>query len=346
MKILILSDAWHPQKSGFVNTLTYLVDGLVSLGHRVYVIHPGMFINVPCPTYPDIRLAWMPMFPGWKVRRLIDDFAPDCIHLATEGPLGIAGRMYCKKRRFRFTTSFATKFAEYINIRLHVPLSVIYAGLRWFHNGGDGLMVSTKSIRDELASKGFNNLVYWSRGVDFNLFNSHYSFQYDGYKRPIYVYFGRVSREKNLESFLGANVDGSKIIIGDGPDLEMLRRKYGGDEDVHFLGYMRGEHLASHVASADAMVFPSKTDTFGLVMIEAMACGVPVAAYPVTGPTDVVVHGKTGWLDDDLSVSMCKVLGMSPEDCFARAKDFHWERSVRQFVNNLVHKDENENGAD
>jgi glycosyltransferase involved in cell wall biosynthesis len=329
MRIALVTDAWAPQTSGVVTSMTRMRDMLVERGHTVEVFHPGMFKTVPCPTYPDIRLA---LFCGRKLSKLLDEFHPDAIHLPTEGPLGLAGARYCRKRGYPYTTTYTTKWPEYIKIRFAIPLWVTYAFLRRFHNGAAHVSVSTNSLEETLRARGITRIVRWGRGVDSALFRPRGKSAIDA-PRPVYTYMGRVAVEKNIEAFLKLNLLGTKVVIGDGPALEELRKKY---PDVRFLGKKKGEDLAAHLEAGDVFVFPSLTDTFGIVMIEAMACGLPVAAFPVEGPKDVVIQGETGWLDQDLKTAIEKALTMSPQRCREFALKCSWDRSVEQFEEILV----------
>lgn len=328
-RVAILSDAWHPQVSGVVTALGKMVRGMRDQGREVMVAHPGLFPGVPCPTYPDIRLS---VFPGRRLARMLDDFAPQAVHIPAEGPLGLAGRRWCRKRNLPFTTSFMTKFPEYINKRTGLPVGMLYRWYRWFHGAAARTTVSTPSLKQELEERGFSNLVYWGRGVDCDLFRPR-SKDLLPFARPVNLYVGRVAVEKNLEDFLSLDLPGSKVVIGDGPALKRLTRIY---PRVKFLGRKTGEDLAEHVAAADVFVFPSLTDTFGIVLIEAMASGLPVAAYPVMGPIDVVEHGRTGWLDKDLARAVHKCLDLSPRDCREHALGYSWQRSLEQYLDSLV----------
>ena len=329
MRISLITDAWAPQTSGVVTTLSRMVQGLEERGHEVQVIHPGLFRTIPCPTYPDIPVS---MPPYRKLNRMVDEFRPQAIHLPVEGPLGMAGRRYCRKRGYPFTSSITTRFPEYIRMRFGIPSSWLYAAMRWFHGPAERTMIAAPSFMAELRERGFKNLVYWTRGVELDLFKPRSKESLSG-DRPISVYLGRVAVEKNLDAFLSLDLPGSKAVIGDGPALEELTRKY---PKVNFLGRKTGLDLAVHLAAADVFVFPSLTDTFGVVLIEAMACGLPVAAFPVTGPLDVVLQGETGWLDQDLRKAVEMALTMDPERCREHALGFSWERSLDQFEANLV----------
>lgn len=329
MRICIVTDAWHPQTNGVVRTLNTTRATLVAQGHEVRVIEPGMFRNFPCPTYPEIRLAWL---PGRTVAKQLRNFKPHYVHLATEGPLGMAARSFCLQYGWPYTTSYHTQFPEYLRARLPIPLSLSYAWLRNFHGAAARTMVATPSMQNQLETRGFTKLARWSRGVDVELFRPSDAHVLD-LPRPISLYLGRVSVEKNIEDFLRLQLPGTKLVIGDGPSRIELQRKY---PQTVFVGYRFGEDLAAHIAAADVFVFPSRTDTFGLVLLEAMACGVPVAAYPVTGPIDVVKVGVTGLLSEDLRGATLGALQMNRQACRDHALQFTWEKATAQFYGNLA----------
>ena len=329
MQLALVTDAWAPQVNGVVRTLQRTRAELERLGHRVDVISPDQFRTIPCPTYPEIRLA---LWPGRKVYRELDALKPDAIHIATEGPLGRAARAWCLKRRLPFTTAYHTRFPEYVAARLAVPLSWTYAIVRRFHAPATRVMVATQSIESELVERGFANISRWTRGVDLELFHPGERAPLD-LPRPIHLYVGRVAVEKNIGAFLDLQLPGSKVVIGDGPQLAALKAQYPG---VHFLGAKYGPDLARHVAAGDVFVFPSLTDTFGLVMLEAMACGLPVAAFPVAGPKDVVREGEVGALDWDLAKAVERALALPPAACRLYAQGFSWEAATRQFLANLA----------
>jgi len=329
VKIAMVTDAWHPQISGVVTTLAQTIEELGKLGHDVLAVHPNLFRStIPCPTYPQIRLVVNPYF---RVARLLDDFQPHCIHLVTEGPLGLAGRAYCVRRSYPFTTSFTTRFDEYIAMRFPVPASPVFRLLRWFHSRAARVMLSSKPLKEELESKGFRNVALWPRGVDTDRFRPRDKNFLPG-ERPVQLYVGRVAVEKSIEDFLRVNLPGTKYVVGDGPALDRLRREY---PDTRFTGAKTGDDLARHYAAADVLVFPSRTDTFGIVMLEAMACGVPVAAYPVRGPVDIVRQGVTGWMDEDLQKAVERALTLDSRACRPFALRFSWQRSAERFVDNL-----------
>jgi glycosyltransferase involved in cell wall biosynthesis len=329
MRIMIVTDAWFPQTNGVVSTLSQTAAWLVRFGHDVKVLTPQDFRSIACPTYPEIRLS---LFPYRKVKQEIGAFAPQALHIATEGPLGLSARRFCIKRGVRFTTSYHTQFPQYLRARFPIPLKVSYGALRRFHGAGARCMVSTASMRTELAAQGFKNLACWQRGVDTEKFKPGPK-DFLQLPRPIAAYVGRVAVEKNIDAFLGMPWHGSKIVIGDGPERARLQSQY---PDAVFTGYQFGDSLARHLAAADVMVFPSRTDTFGLVNLEAMACGVPVAAYPVTGPIDVIEDGVTGALGDDLAAAAVRALDVDPVACRTRALKSGWDISSREFENNLV----------
>ena len=329
MKIAIVTDAWRPQTNGVVKTLSTTADGLRALGHDVAVIEPNQFKTFPCPTYPEIRLAWLPYR---RLSQLLEEFGPDAIHIATEGTLGGAARKWCLRRRFPFTTSYHTQFPEYVRARAPIPLAVSYAHLRRFHSAAARTMVATPAMQQLLESRGFRNIVRWTRGVDVSLFKPRDKGYLD-LPRPIAMYVGRVAVEKNIEAFLALELPGTKVVVGDGPARAGLEAKYPA---ARFVGYRFGEELAAHVAAADVFVFPSRTDTFGLVLLEAMACGVPVAAYPVTGPIDVVTRGVTGELSEDLRAATLAALELDPQRCRAYALENTWENATRQFLSHLA----------
>jgi glycosyltransferase involved in cell wall biosynthesis len=328
MRIAVVTDAWRPQTNGVVKTLSTTAATLEKLGHRVLVVEPGAFRTFPCPTYPEIRLAWLPYR---KLSDLLKEFEPEAIHIATEGTLGTAARKWCLRHRFPFTTSYHTQFPEYVRARAPVPIGLSYAYLKHFHAAAARTMVATASMQEQLESRGFSKLTRWSRGVDLELFKPREK-NFLNLPRPISMYMGRVAVEKSIEDFLHLDLPGTKVVVGDGPARPAMQARH---RDVVFTGYKFGEELARHVAAADVFVFPSKTDTFGLVLLEAMASGVPVAAYPVAGPIDVVVNGRSGALDTNLRAAIERAIQVSPRDCRQYALNFTWEAATRQFFDNL-----------
>jgi glycosyltransferase involved in cell wall biosynthesis len=328
MRIIIVTDAWFPQTNGVVSTLAQTAAWLGRFGHEVRIITPRDFRNIACPTYPEIRLS---ILPYTKVKRSTLGFAPQALHIATEGPLGLSARRFCLEAGMRFTTSYHTQFPQYLRARFPIPLKLSYRALRRFHGAAVRCMVSTASVRRDLSSHGFENLATWRRGVDTETFKP-YPKDFLALPRPIAAYVGRVAVEKNIDAFLKMAWTGSKVVIGDGPERARLEKQY---PCATFLGYRFGQDLAMNLAAADVMVFPSRTDTFGLVNLEAMACGVPVAAYPVTGPIDVVEDGVTGALDADLAAAARRALRIDPAACRAHALKSGWDVCSREFENNL-----------
>jgi glycosyltransferase involved in cell wall biosynthesis len=324
MRIAIVTDAWAPQVNGVVQTLSRTRDQLIAMGHEILMVTPAGRRTVPMPTYPEIRLA---LFPGRSVRCDLDEFGPDAVHIATEGPLGLAARRYCIRNGRPFTTAYHTQFPDYVRARFPVPISWTVRLLRWFHCRAVRTMVPTQGVADKLARRGFENLVIWSRGVDTTLFTPGERFDY-GMPGPVWIYMGRVAVEKNIGAFLELELPGSKVVIGGGPDRERLAAEH---PDTLFLGFRFGPELARYLAGGDVFVFPSTTDTFGLVMLEAMACGLPVAALPVDGPIDVVRHGETGMLDEDLRSACLAALRLDRNVCRRFAESRSWRRATAQF---------------
>jgi glycosyltransferase involved in cell wall biosynthesis len=339
LKILIVTDAWAPQVNGVVRTLEILSRDLAALGHTVRMVTPLGRRTFPLPTYPEIRLAF---FQKRALTREIQDFAPDAVHIATEGSLGLAARRICIRHGIAFTTAFHTRFAEYVHARFRmVPERVVWRWLRWFHRPATAVMVATPTLRDELAGHGFPHLKLWSRGVDTEKFRPIAGARH-AYEDPVWIYVGRVAVEKNIEAFLACDLPGTKIVVGDGPARTALAQKY---PHVKFPGALSGEALTRAYAGSDVFVFPSRTDTFGLVMLEALACGLTVAAYPVEGPRDVVGPGVAGGadvavLDEDLQKACLGALtlrryprALSPR-AFAEARS--WRACTLQFLSNIV----------
>lgn len=329
MRILIVTDAWKPQVNGVVRTLTETSRELIQFGHQVDMITPLEFNTLPCPTYPDIRLS---ILPYRQVARRIAELAPHAIHIATEGPLGLAARRYCLRHKLAFTTAYHTRFPEYIAARTRLPLSISYAWMRHFHNAGAATMVPTQSIADDLRARGFTKVVLWSRGVDTSLFTPGTRERLDESTAPRFVYIGRVAVEKNIEAFLKLDLPGSKWVVGDGPLMARLQREY---PEVHFAGVFPQNELARFYRAADVFVFPSLTDTFGLVLLEAMACGTPVAAYPVAGPLDVVGNSGAGVLAEDLRQACLDAMKIDRSHVRRIAEGFSWTAAARQFEQHL-----------
>ena len=329
MKIMIVTDAWKPQVNGVVRTLQTTARELQAMGHVVDFLTPLEFSTLPCPTYPDIRLS---LFPGGKVVRRLSAFDPDALHIATEGPLGIAARRFALKHDLPFTTAYHTRFPEYIRARTGVPLTWTYALLRWFHGPSASVMAPTEVVRRDLESHGFSKVVTWSRGVDLDIFKPQRSGRLKS-EPPIFLYVGRVAVEKNIEAFLRLDLPGSKWVAGVGPASKRIQAQY---PNVNYLGVLDQHELARVYASADVFVFPSKTDTFGLVLLEAMACGLPVAAYPVTGPLDVIGNSPSaGVMHEDLRTACLEALKLRREDAVAHARKFSWRAATEQFLAHL-----------
>ena len=328
MRILVATDAWHPQVNGVVRTYERLAVELAALGVEMTVLAPHEFRTLPCPTYPEIRLA----LPGpARIAARFRAVKPDAVHIATEGPLGWMARRYCRKRGIRFTTSFHTRFPEYLNQRFAIPTTWTGAVLRHFHNAGSGLMAATPSLARELESQGFESVLPWTRGVDTTLFRPRPVRLFgDG---PVFLYVGRIAAEKSITAFLDLDLPGRKVVVGGGPQLDELTARY---PDVLFTGKRTGEALAECYASADAFVFPSRTDTFGMVLLEAMASGLPVAALPVCGPQDVVTNGVTGVLSNDLRAAALAALSLDRDRVRAKAAEYSWENAARLFLANIT----------
>lgn len=328
MRVLIATDAWHPQVNGVVRTLTSLAASARALGVEVTFLTPEGFPSIPVPTYPGLRLA-LPRPRG--IARRIAQAEPDAIHIATEGSIGYLVRRYCLARGLPFTTSYTTRFPEYISVRLGIPEAWIYTPLRRFHAAATVTMVSTPSLTAELKARGFTNLGMWTRGVDTELFKPERAIDL-GLPRPIFVCVGRIAVEKNLEAFLSLDLPGSKIVIGQGPQEAELRHRF---PDAKFLGLLDEKVLPAYLAGSDVFVFPSKTDTFGVVQLEALACGVPVAAFPVTGPRDVIGGDPVGVLHEDLRAACMGAPHVSRTSCRSFALTRSWEASARQFIGHI-----------
>ena len=328
MKVMIVTDAWSPQVNGVVTTLGKIGEGLNRLAHEVRFVTPQLFKSIPCPTYPEIRLSLLP-YAG--VSRQIESFKPDAIHIATEGPLGLAARRYCLKREIAFTSAFHTRFAEYVHARIRIPVDLTYRWLRNFHAPSRALMVPTPSVQRELQARGFTNTVAWTRGVDTQMFTPGARDALAG-RRPIFLYVGRVAVEKNVEAFLKLDLPGTKWVVGEGPLRAQLERRY---PHVYFAGIKTPAELAKYYRAADVFVFPSVTDTFGLVLLEALACGTPVAAFPVLGPIDVIGDSGAGVLHEDLGVACLRALEISRHKARSYAERFSWQVSIDQFVRHL-----------
>ena len=334
-RILVVSDAWTPQVNGVVRTLAAVVEHLRRWGDTVEVIGPDRFLNAPTPGYPEIRLAVAP----WRgLARMADAFRPDSVHISTEGPLGWAMRRLCLRRGWAFTTCFHTKFPDYLHARTRIPTALSWAVLRRFHAPAGSVFCATPSLARELASRGFKHVVPWSRGVDLDLFHPGAAGQsevetWEALPRPLYLYAGRIAVEKNIAAFLSLDLPGSKVVVGDGPARAALARRFPA---AHFTGWRENGALARAYAAADVFVFPSRTDTFGLVLLESLAAGTPVAAYPVTGPLDVIGKAPVGALDADLRAACLRALHVDRSVCRAHAERFSWAACARRFRDGLV----------
>ena len=328
MKVLVATDAWHPQVNGVVRTYERLAQEAVHLGFEVSFLAPSQFRTVPLPTYPEIRLALaLPRTIG----HAIEHARPDFLHIATEGPIGLMMRSYCRKRHLPFTTSYHTRFPEYVRARLPVPERWCYALQRRFHNSGTGTFVATQSLANDLQARGFDRLMHWSRGVDTKLFHPRDVREFGN--GPVFLYVGRIAVEKNIKAFLDLDLPGRKVLVGSGPQTAELSRRY---PDALFTGPKQGEALARAYASADVFVFPSLTDTFGLVLLEALASGVPVAAFPVSGPQDVITDPEVGVLNQDLKQAALAALHLDRDAARTFALGYSWENSARQFIENML----------
>ena len=330
MRLALVTDAWHPQQNGVVRVLESVLRLLEADGHETLVISPEQFTTIPCPTYPEIPLA---VLPGKGVAARLEQIAPDAIHLATEGPLGWAARSWCVRNKFPFTTAYHSKFPEYLQARTGLPLFIPSAGMRHFHAPSAGVLVPSPNVFTELQDWKFKSLKLWSHGVDQSAFKPGPKTAFEGLPRPIFINIGRVTVDKNLEAFLDLDLPGSKVVVGSGPQRKELMAKY---PDAHFIVVSGDEALAACYNGADVFVFPSKTDTFGLVMLEALACGVPVAAYPVTGPKDVIEDSAAGILSEDLRQAALDAMSIDPAICIKRAAEFPWSIVKDQFVANLA----------
>ncbi len=335
MRILIASDAWHPQINGVVRVLDTTRRYLEEEGHKVLVVGPQQFRSVPAPGYREVRLA---VFPGSGLRGILEEFRPDAVHIPVEGPIGLSMRRICLKEGWHFTTSYHTRFGDYVHHRTGIDPNHGHVLQRWFHNAGDRLMVQTRSLEAELAGRGYRNIVRWGRGVDLDAFRSwrgEAGFDPDflGLPRPIFMYLGRVAMEKGLEDFFKLDLPGSKVVVGDGPSLKGYKAAW---PDVHFLGYRHGQDIARHLSAADVFVMPSRFETFGMVVLEALACGTPVAAYPVRGPADIVGDADIGVLSEDLRQASLDALAVDRGKCREFAGTYSWEEATRQFSGNLI----------
>ena len=328
MKIAIVTDAWLPQVNGVVTTYRKTIEELKHRGYKVMTVTPEQFRTIPCPSYPEIPLS---LVRTASIRARLQEYAPDSIHIATEGPLGWAARRACIKDNLPFSTSYHTRFPEYLRMRLPLPLTLSYAVMRRFHNRAERIMVSSARLKNELENKGFRNVSLWSRGVDTELFKPDDSAEKQP-QRNYFTYLGRVAPEKNLPAFLDLDLPGPKMVIGDGPTMEQLKKGY---PNTRFTGFKQGTELVDLLNQSRVFIFPSLTDTLGIVQLEAMACGVPVAAFPADGPKALIVNGTNGWMHEDLSQAVHNCLDIERSSCRAFALKFTWKSCTDQFVSNL-----------
>ena len=332
MKILIVTDAWYPQVNGVCRTLKNLGDELKKIGHQVEYIEPNQFFTIPMPKYNEIKLS-LNVWP--RVGKLISKANADIIHIATEGPIGIFAKRYCVKNKLKFTTSYHTQFDKYLKLYYpYLPIKLAQKFLKGFHSKAEKILVTTQSMKDELQEIGFDKdkMVVWTRGANHGAFQKPKKINLE-YKRPIYLYVGRVSIEKNIRAFLDLDLEGTKLIVGKGPDLDKLKKEY---PEAKFKGERTNGELASYFASSDVFVFPSKTDTFGIVIIEALKCGLPVAAYPVAGPKDIFNGTNIGSLNNDLKKAALEALNSDRSACIEHAKKYTWENCAKIFLNSAV----------
>lgn len=338
MRLLIVTDAWLPQVNGVVRTMTTVIAKLRAQEHDVEVVHPGLFPNMPCPTYPEIRLAFCPTS---RFARIAQDFGPQALHIVTEGPLGWVAWRWARRNNLPFTTSYHTRFPEYVEARIGFGARPAYAVLRRFHNAAEATLVATASLRDDLARRGFTRLAPWTRGVDLRRFSPSPRRDWKtelGITGPVFLHVGRLAVEKNIEAFLALDLPGTRVVVGDGPHRATLERRF---PDAIFTGRLEDSALASAYAGGDVFVFPSLTDTFGLVLLEALACGTPVAAFDVTGPRDILADaaGPIGAADPDLRQACLTALRADRQACRAHAERFTWEACVDMFAGTLVRFD-------
>lgn len=333
-KIALITDAWYPQVNGVVRVTDAVESRLRERGYEVLLLDPSAFVNIPLPMYHEIRIS---LLPGRSLASKLDAFKPDAIHIMTEGSLGFAARSYCRKRNMPFTSWYHSHFHFYINLRIPGALHIVMSVLRRFHNAAERTFVSTEGLRQELAGQGFTKLAVVPLGVDTRLFVRNPAPAVPKFAKPVYVFFSRLAPEKSPEEFLTLPLAGTKLVIGDGPDRTALEKKYGvtNGGDSTFVGYKTGQELVDYLSSADVMVFPSRTETFGLAALEALACGVPVAAHNVLGPRDIITPGVDGFLDKDLALAAQKCLTLDREACRQKALQYSWENSVDAFIKNL-----------
>jgi glycosyltransferase involved in cell wall biosynthesis len=325
MKIAIITDTWDAV-NGVVTTFRHVIEELKIRGHEILIIEPSMFKTISAPRYKEIKLA----YDLWKIKKYLNEFNPDAIHIVTEGPIGLAARFYCRFGKIPHNSSYHTKFPEYLEVYYYIPKRLGYYILKLFHKFSSRVLVPSKTIKQELEEYNFkNNILIWSRGVDKSIFKPKQRIKNE---RKILLSVSRVSIEKNLDAFCSIQTDARKILVGDGPYLDTLKKKYS---DVEFVGYKFGEELAAYYLMADVFVFTSKTDTYGVVMLEAIACGTPIAAFPVTGPIDIITE-KSGVMDEDINKAIEKCYALSRDDVFLCSEHFSWKNTADIFEKALV----------
>ncbi len=330
-QIIFVTDAWEPQVNGVVTAVEMTTRILKERGYEVTVIHPGHFKTFPLPLYPEIRLA---LFPYLRVQKILRQQPHAAIHIATEGPLGLAARRFCLKNTISFSTSYHTQFHLHLQKRVRGLTGVAYRFLRWFHAPATVTMVASQSLKDQLEGAGFRHLALWPLGVDTKLFTRNPSPQVLNLVHPVFGYFGRLAKEKSPEEFLKLDLPGTKLVIGDGPMRKELEARYG--ESAAFVGYKKGQGLVDHLSTVDVLVFPSRTETFGLVIVEALAIGIPVAAHAAMGPQDIIENGVDGYIDEDLQKAAITCLSLNRDNCRKKALLFSWERATDIFLTNVV----------
>ena len=331
MRIALITDTWHPQVNGVVRTVEELEKRFRARGHDIDIIHAVLFRNLPFPIYPELRMA---LFPGRELARRLESFRPDALHIMSEGPLGISARAYCRKKGYEFTTAYTTHWQLDLHSRMPGLVPVANAYLRWFHRPATKVFVDTEGLKEFLATIGLPHGAVTPLGVDTDTFVRTEDPLLPDFPKPVFLFFSRLSVEKSPEDFFRLDVPGTKLVIGDGPSGAMLKRKYGGG--ATFVGYKHGKELVAYISKADVLVFPSRTETFGLVVLEALACGVPVAAYDVMGPKDIITNGVDGCIGPDLKKSALACLSLSREDCRKKALVFSWEHATDAFLREVV----------
>ena len=330
MKILIATDAWKPQINGVVRCLESTIAELEKKGHEVLVVSPLNFRSFAYPLYKEVRFS---ILPKRKMKKILRDFSPDRVHISTEGPIGLAARSLCKKQGLEFTSAYHTHFPQYLKQHLGIPEFVTWKYMKWFHSSSLKVLASSETTAQMLKAHGISKSVAWTRGIDRTVFFPRENSEFENMERPILLHVGRVSQEKNIDAFLKLNVPGTKVVVGDGPQRKQLEEKF---PNAVFLGWRFGESLARAYSGADVLVFPSRSDTFGMVMIESLACGTPIAAFPVCGPVDIVENGVNGEMNEDLSIAISHALSVSRERCLESSQKWSWENAAEMLINKPV----------